>query len=280
MIPAAFEYASPTTLEEALEHLQRHADEAKLLAGGHSLLPAMKLRLAQPQWLIDLRKIPGLADLREEGPTIVLGAMTTHAAIEHSALLREQCPLLPEVAAQIGDVQVRNRGTLGGSLVHADPASDWPAPILALEAEMVIASAHGRRIVPASEFFVDMMQSAVGPEEILVEVRVPKTAASVAYVKTAQKASGFAVAGVAVVLDKAARAARVAVNGVAAKAYRAEAVEAALRGHPLEAERLAAASNHAADGIDALGDIHASSAYRAHLARVNTRRALTLAASR
>lgn len=280
MIPAAFDYHRPTTVDEAVALLGANP-EAKLLAGGHSLIPAMKLRLAQPPALIDVGRIAELSAIEQDGGIISLGAMTTHAAIEHSALLAEKCPLLPEVAAQIGDVQVRNRGTIGGSIVHADPAADWPAAILALDAEMVIAGSNGRRTVPANKFFVDIMQTAVGPGEILVAIRVPVTSRLVAYAKFAQKASGFAIAGVAAVLDVTAKTGRIGVTGVAAKAYRAKGVESSLRGaREWSAEALARASAKAASGVEALGDMHASAEFRAHLAVVHTRRALEKALSR
>jgi carbon-monoxide dehydrogenase medium subunit len=279
MIPAAFDYLQPQTLEEAVAMLSSHED-AKILAGGHSLIPAMKLRLAQPRALIDLGRVSGLHGIREQDGRIVIGAMTTHYDIESSALLREKCPLLVEVAPQLGDVQVRNRGTIGGNIVHADPGSDWPAAILALDAEMEIAGPAGRRAVQAREFFVEMMQSAVQSNEILVEIRVPVTPKLVAYVKFAQKASGFAIAGVAAVVDKPGKTVRIGITGVAPKAYRATAVEDALRGDSLGAEAIAAAAAKASDGVETLNDIHASAEFRAHLAIVNTRRALELASSR
>jgi carbon-monoxide dehydrogenase medium subunit len=278
MIPASFSYLRPTTVDQALRALSTNED-AKLLAGGHSLLPAMKLRLAQPRTVIDLSRVTDLSFIREEGGKIAIGAMTTHYDIESSTLLRKACPLLPEVAAQIGDVQVRNRGTLGGSVVHADPAADWPAAILALDAEMEIAGPDGRRRVPAVDFFVEMMQSAVQPNEILCAIRVPSTDSSIAYVKFAQKASGFAIAGVAAVVNKQAATVRIGITGVAPKAYRATGVEEALRGQSLTSESIAAAAEHAADEVETLNDIHASADYRAHLALVNTRRALELASS-
>lgn len=280
MIPSSFEYLRPSTLEEAIGQLEVHGADAKVLAGGHSLIPAMKFRLAQPSTIIDISRIADLNDIRAENGGIDIGAMTTHYAIESSRLLAERCPLLPQVAGQIGDVQVRNRGTIGGSLVHADPAADWPAAILALEAEMEIVSAFGTRAVPASEFFVDLMQSAVRPNEILKNIRVPETPQTVAYVKFAQKASGFAIAGVAVVVDLENRTARVAVNGVAAKAYRASAVESLLQGQALTPDLIASAAGRAAEGVEALGDIHASAEFRAHLACVQTKRALELALGR
>jgi len=278
MIPAAFDYYQPKTLEEAIGLLASN-DEAKVLAGGHSLLPAMKLRLAQPKALVDLSRIAELNYIREENGQIVIGAMTTHFEIESSALLREKCPLLPEVAAHIGDVQVRNKGTFGGSLVHADPAADWPAAALALDAEFQIAGLSARRTVPAADFFVEMMQSAVQSNEILREIRVPVTPKSVAYAKFAQKASGFAIAGVAVVIEKTNREVRIGITGVAPKAYRAIAVENELRGKPLSPESIRAASAKAAEGIDSLNDIHASAEFRAHLARVHCARALARAAA-
>ena len=240
----------------------------------------MKLRLSQPRTVIDISRIADLDYIREEGSQIVIGAMATHYGIEISDLLKARCPLLPEVAAQIGDAQVRNRGTMGGSLVHADPAADWPAAILALEAELEIAGPQGRRLVPASEFFVEMMQSAVQANEILVEIRVPVTATSVAYVKFAQKASGFAIAGVAAVIDKPGKSVRVGVTGVSSKGYRATGVEDALRGKAATEEAIKTAAEQAADGVETLNDIHASAEFRAHLAIVNTRRALELAAGR
>ena len=279
MIPAPFDYLRPSNLDEALAALAS-VEDAKLLGGGHSLLPAMKLRLAQPRTIIDLGRIADLSYIRASGGFIAVGAMATHHAIETSEVLRDKCPLLPEVAAHIGDVQVRNRGTLGGSLVHADPAADWPAAILALDAQMDIAGPTSRRTLRAAEFFVEMMQSAVQPNEILVEIRVPVTPKSVAYVKTAQKASGFAIAGIAVIVDKAARHVRVGVTGIAPKPYRATAVEDALHGQPLTPENLAAAALRVDEGVETLNDMHASAGYRAHLAQVNARRALALALSR
>jgi aerobic carbon-monoxide dehydrogenase medium subunit len=279
MIPATFDYFRPHTLEEALGLLTHHED-AKVLAGGHSLIPAMKLRLAQPKTVIDISRVADLNYVREQGGRIVIGPLATHYEIESSALLRDKCPLLSQVAPQIGDVQVRNKGTIGGSLVHADPASDWPAAILALDADLTIAGANGRRIVRAADFFVEMMQTAVQSNEILCEIGVPTTAKSVAYVKSEQKASGFAIAGVAAVVDKDRRTAAIGISGVAAKPYRAAAVERALGGNALTMETVATAAAKAAQGVDPLGDIHASAEFRAHLAQVNTRRALELALSR
>ena len=277
MYPASFEYLRPATIDETIKLLVQHGDEAKLLAGGHSLIPAMKLRLAVPRVIVDISRVADLSYIRERGGRIAIGAMTTHHAVESSDLLRERCPLLPETAAHIGDVQVRNRGTIGGSLAHADPAGDWPAAMLALDAEIELAGPKGRRTVRAGAFFVDLLQTALAPDEVLCEIRVPATSRSVAYEKTEQKASGFALAGVAVLVGSGGEV-RVGVTGVGPKAYRATAVEGALRGQTAPtAEAIARAARHAADGVAALGDIHASPEFRVHLAQINTRRALTRA---
>src|SRR5262245_31429935 len=279
MFPAPFDYYKPATIVEALGLLAQHGDEAKILAGGHSLIPAMKLRLARPSVVVDIGGIKELNYIREQAGRIAIGAMTTHRAIEASALLREKCPLLPEVASHVGDTQVRNRGTIGGSLVHADPAADWPAAILALDAELEIAGPSGRRVVRATDFFVGLMQTTVNAGEILCEIRVPATGRSVAYVKTEQKASGFALAGVAVVADGKAGAARIGITGVNVTPYRARASEQAL-GQKRDAAAIEAASMHAAADTEALSDIHASAEFRRHLARVNTQRALSTALAR
>ena len=282
MIPAAFEYHAPKNLEEALRLLDRHGDEAKLLAGGHSLLPMMKLRLAAPRFVIDLGRLKNMNYIREEQSMIVIGAMATHAEIEHSSLLRAKCPLLAETAAAIGDVQVRNRGTIGGSMAHADPAADYPASILALDAIMALQSSSGSRTVSAADFFVDMLTTQLRPGEILTEVRVPVIGkgTGAAYCKLPQPASGYAVVGVAarvtLLKGKIAQVA-VGVTGVGPKAYRAVAVENALRGKKASEKLLAEAARHAAHGIEALADLHASADYRREMAVVFTRRALTLA---
>jgi len=279
MIPAAFEYESPRTLGEALALLASRAD-AKLLAGGHSLLPAMKLRVAAPATLVDLGRIAGLRYIRNAGEQLAIGAMTTHAEIAASDLLHAASPLLAETAAHIGDVQVRNRGTLGGSLAHADPAADYPAAILALDAEMVAMSQRGERIIPARKFFTGLLATALRANEILTEVRVPKTSgAGAAYKKFHHPASGFAVVGVAAVVRLRrgnVESAAVGITGVGMHAYRAAAVEAALRGKPLSA--IAGAAEKAAGKMEALGDSYASAEYRRHLAQVFTRRALEAAA--
>ncbi len=284
MIPAQFDYIAPASLAEAVSLLAEHQDEAKILAGGHSLIPAMKLRLAQPQMLIDIGRIKDLSYIREEGGQLRIGAMTTHYELESSARLRELCPLLPDCAAHIGDVQVRNKGTIGGSLAHADPAADWPAAILALDAELVAVSAQGERAIKAADFFVDMLTTALHTGEILREIRVPLAQGKFgqAYAKLHHPASGFAVVGVAVNLSRAndtCQSIAVGITGVAVKAYRAQGVEQALAGRALDEQTIAAAANMAADGIDLNGDLFASADYRRHLAQVYTRRAITTAAA-
>ncbi len=279
MYPANFDYRRPATVDEAIALLAQHGDAAKVLAGGHSLIPAMKLRLAQPKVVVDIGRIEALSYVREARGAIAIGAMTTHHEIESSAVLRDLSPLLAETASHIGDPQVRNKGTIGGSLAHADPAADYPAAILALDAEIDIAGPLGRRTVKASDFFVDLLQTALEPNEIIVEIRVPATGKSVAYEKTEQKASGFALAGAAVVVS--ADGVRVGITGVAAKAYRATAVEQALAGQLTPTpQAIALAASHAADRVLALADIHASAEFRAHLAGVNTRRAIERALAR
>ncbi len=286
MIPAPFEYHAPKSLEDALRLLERHGDEAKVLAGGHSLLPLMKLRLATPRYVIDLRKLRALSYVRENAGKILIGALTTHADVESSALLGAKCPLLPETAAEIGDVQVRNCGTLGGSLAHADPAADYPAAILALDAEIVASSSSGTRTLAAREFFVDMLTTQLRPGEILTEVRVPALAArtGTAYCKLHQPASGFAIVGVAarITVDRSGKVQDVAlgVTGVGPRAYRAEAVEKALRGKKVNPKLLAEAARHVAQGVEPLSDLHASAEYRREMAAVYARRALERAVAR
>jgi aerobic carbon-monoxide dehydrogenase medium subunit len=286
MIPQPFEYHAPKSLTEAAKLAAQFGGEGKLLAGGHSLVPLMKLRLAAPKHVIDISRIPELNYIREEQGKIQIGALTTHFKIESSQLLKAKCPLMPETASEIGDAQVRNKGTLGGSLAHADPAGDWPAVILALDAEILAAGSSGQRTIAAQEFFVDMLATALAPDEILTAVRVPELPArgGDAYAKLHQPASGFAIVGVAarVVLDEngAIGHASLGITGVASKAYRASAVEQAIQGKSPSTKRLAEAAAHAAEGVEPNGDLFASSEYRAHLARVYTQRALERAIER
>ena len=286
MIPAPFEYTAPKTLEEALRIVERHGDEAKILAGGHSLLPLIKLRLAQPRYVVDIGGLRGMSYIREENGQIAIGALTTHADIESSNLLRTKCPLLAETAATIGDVQVRNRGTIGGSLAHADPAADYPAAILALDAEMIVANTGGTRTISATEFFVDMLTTALRAGEILSQVRItprePGTGA--AYEKMHQPASGFAIVGVAarlkVAKDGKIEKAAVGVTGLGPKAYRAADVERELTGKKGSAKVFAEAAHYAATGIEPLSDMHASADYRREMAAVYARRAIEKAFAR
>jgi len=280
MFPGQFEYHRATSVKDALALLKQFGDDAKLLSGGHSLLPMMKLRLAQPAHLIDITRVADLRQITEQGGKIVIGAAATHDQVAASDTIRGKLGLLAACAAAIGDVQVRNRGTIGGSLSHADPAADYPAGILALEAEMRLENEAGARTVKAEDFFVDLMTTAVKPGEILTQVAFAPLPANAgcAYLKHRQPASGFAIVGVAalVTLDRRGNCerVRVGITGLGAKAFRAKGVENALAGKAPDAANLAAAAAHAADGIDPLADIHASADFRAELARVYTRRAL------
>lgn len=286
MIPANFEYFAPTTIADAVQLLAQHGDDCKVLAGGHSLIPAMKLRLTQIPVLVDIGKIADLSYINVDSDTIRIGAMTTHGAIAASADIKQHCPLLAECGAQVGDQQVRNRGTFGGSLVHADPAADWPAAVLALNAELVLQGASGARVVKASDFFVDMLTTDLQAGELLTEIRIAKPAQpnASAYLKVPQAASGFAIVGVAVQLEmdgSTCKSACIGVTGLAPKAYRATSVEAALAGATLDDATLSAAAAKAdADASDAMGDMHASEDYRRHLARVYAKRAVQTAVAR
>ncbi len=285
MFPASFEYHRASSLKEALSMLQQYGEDGKILAGGHSLIPMMKLRLAQPAHLVDIGGIRELASIREEGGKIIIGGLVTHHAVETSDVVRARLGMLSECAALIGDTQVRNRGTIGGSLAHADPAADYPAAVLALDGDIKIEGTGGSRVVKSDDFFIDLMTTAVQPGEVLAEVAFAPVApgAGFAYLKHRQPASGFALVGVAalVTLDKNGNCdrARVGITGLGAKPFRAKAVEAALQGKA-PAQAIAAAAAHAADGIDPLSDIHASAEFRAELARIYTRRALEAAAAR
>ncbi len=285
MISAQFDYVRAQTLDEALTLLAQNED-AKILAGGHSLIPAMKLRLATPPLLIDIGRIQDLAYIREEADQIRIGAMTSHYQIESSDLLKKICPLLPECAGHIGDVQVRNKGTIGGSVAHSDPAGDWPAAVIALNAELVVASKSGERSIKADDFFVDLMTTALEPGEILRELRINRSSGRTgqAYVKMHHPASGFAVVGVAanLTLDQngACQKASIGITGVSSKAYRASAVESALNGTVVDEQTTANAAAHATDGVDINGDLFASADYRRHLAAVYAKRAIAAASER
>jgi len=280
VIPAPVAYARPRSVEDAIALLEAHGEDARLLAGGHSLLPLMKLRLARVSHLIDLGRIEGLRSIRREGSQLCIGAMATHAAVAASELLAQAQPLLPAAAAQIGDVQVRNRGTLGGSLAHADPAADLIPAVLALDATLVVQGASGRRELAASEFFRSIYATALGRAEILLEVRVPAAPAGARalYCKVPHPASQLAVVGVAAELTVSARGvceqARIALTGLAGIAYRASAAEQRLRGTRLGDAEIDAAAAAATAGIEPLADFYASAAYRLQLAQVACARAL------
>jgi aerobic carbon-monoxide dehydrogenase medium subunit len=286
MSSASFEYYAPSTLQEAIALLTRYDGEAKILAGGHSLLPIMNLRLAQPKALIDIGKIPGLSGIREDNGSIVIGAMTTHYQVETSSLLKQKVPILPETAAVIGDVQVRNRGTIGGSIAHADPAGDLPGAAVALDLQLKAVGPHGERSLSAREFFVDILTTALQPDEILTEIRVPVMAPRTgsAYEKFPNPASRYAIVGAAAVLtldgNGVCQKASVGLNGVTGTPVAAVGVEQALMGKRVNEQSIQEASAKAADGLEPLGDIFASATYRAHLARVFTKRALTRAYGR
>jgi aerobic carbon-monoxide dehydrogenase medium subunit len=284
MYPAPFEYHRATTTEEAIGLLTRYGEDAKLLAGGHSLLPLLKLRFAQPKHLIDVGRIPGLSGIRQVGNAIVIGATTTHADVARSPVIRAALPVLSEAAGQIGDPQVRNAGTIGGSLAHADPSADLPAVMLALEATITARGPRGERTIAASEFFVDLLTTALAADEVLTSVKLPMPPASTgsAYEKYPHPASRYAVVGVAAVVgvtnDRVSYA-RVAVTGVGTKAVRAAGVEAALIGKAPEEATFEAAAARVTDGIDLRSDLQGSEEYKASLARSYTRRALVRAAA-
>lgn len=285
-VPAAFDYHPATSVDEAIALLQQYGDEAKLLAGGHSLIPAMKLRLSQPEHLIDIGKISSLSYIREEQDSIVVGALTTYVQIERSELLRKHFPLLPEATSMVGDQQVRNRGTIGGSIAHSDPAADLPGVVLALKAEIVVQGPQGKRTIPADDFFVDTFTTALAPDEILIEFRLPKSAARTgsAYDKLANKASHYAIAGCAAVItrgqDGNCSAASITITGATVRTIRAKAVESALVGKQLSESVIAEAVSHATDGEDMIVDIHGSEEYRRKMASVVARRAIMRALER
>ncbi len=284
MIPTKFDYHKASSLEEAIQLLSQNGDDAKLLAGGHSLIPAMKLRLNQTGALIDISKLEDLRYIRQDGEELLIGANATHDDIAHSELLQSRMPMLPETAEWIGDMQVRNKGTLGGSLAHADPAADWPAAMLAGDARIVMQGPNGRREVSAEDFFLGFYMTALGEDEILTEVRIPLPPENtgMSYQKFMQPASRFAIVGCAATVTsqggKCERV-RVAFAGVADAAFRDEAIEAALNGQPLTAETIEAAAQKAAGDAMIMEDHFASEEYRRHLAKVYAKRALMAAAA-
>ncbi|MFJ3669356.1 FAD binding domain-containing protein [Streptomyces sp. NPDC090106] len=281
MIPPAFDYVRPTTVTEAVDALNGLGDEAKVLAGGQSLLPLLRLRLAFPGLVVDVGRIGELRGVREEGATLVIGALTTHHDVLRDPLVRRYAGLLAAATATVADPAVRHRGTLGGSLAHADPAGDLPAVVLALDAELVAQGPRGRRTVPARRFFVDYLQSALEPDELLVEIRIPKTDGwGFHYEKFHRVAQAWAIVGVAALVrrdDGRIAEARVGLTNMGARPLRATAAEEALAGAG-DAGAVARAAGSAADGTEPVRDTSASPEYRAHLARVLTERAVLTAA--
>jgi len=267
MIPAKFEYRRAGSVDEAIGWLRQDPDDAKLLAGGHSLLPLMKLRLATPGVLVDVGRIEGLSYVRDAGDHIAIGALTRHRDLETSDVARTHVPLLARVAAQIGDPQVRHRGTIGGSLAHGDPASDLPAAALAYGATFVAQGPNGTREIPADTFFEGFLETALAPDEMLTEIKVPKSDGASAFQKFNRRAQDWAIVGVAAVLDGTPR---VALVNMGPTPVRARAVEEALASGASAAD----AAAHAADGLEPPSDVHASTEYRCHLATVLVRRAL------
>ncbi|HZU18328.1 MAG TPA: xanthine dehydrogenase family protein subunit M [Candidatus Dormibacteraeota bacterium] len=269
MTPAPFEYARPRTVEEAVSLLVRHGEEAKLLAGGHSLLPLMKLRVATPSVLVDIGRLVDLRYVRDAGDHIAIGALARHHDLETSPLLEREAPLVRYAAGFVGDPQVRHRGTIGGSLAHADPAADLPAVIVALEATMVVYGPRGERLIPARDFFRSAFEPALAPDEVLVEVRVPRAGGRRwAFQKFNRRSIDWAIVGVAVV--EADGGAKVALVNMGPTPLRAVETEAALRGGAGPAEAAALADR----GTEPPSDLNASAEYRRHLARVLVRRAL------
>ncbi len=268
MIPAAFDYVRAGSVDEAVALLAEHGEDAKLIAGGHSLLPMMKLRLAFPTVLIDIRKLPGASYVRVDGDVVAIGALTRHCDLVNSDVLRAEAPLLANVASHVGDPQIRHRGTIGGSLSHADPAADLPSAVLASDAVLVARGPDGRREIPVTDFFTGLFETALAPGELLVEIRVPRTGDSGwHYEKFVRRANDWAIVAVATV------AGRVALANMAATPLRARATEQALADGASATEAAALA----ADGTEPVQDMHADQDYRRHLTRVLTRRALIAA---
>ncbi|HYM50321.1 MAG TPA: xanthine dehydrogenase family protein subunit M [Candidatus Limnocylindrales bacterium] len=279
MIPAAFDYVAPRTLPEAVAELVKHGSEAKVLAGGHSLIPLMKLRLSTPSFLVDIGHIKDLSYIREQDGHIVLGALTTHHDIEFSDLIVAKLPLLQRAATQIGDPQVRNRGTVGGAAAHADPNGDFPTCLLALDAEFVAVGPRGDRLIKARDFFVDTFTSALEPDEVLREIRIPTPPAGTrsTYVKFSRRSQDWAIVAVAAqvtVRDGKVERVAVGLTGMGPTPLRAAATERALAGKPATPQALSEAAGHAADGMEPPEDLNGTPEYRRHLASVLTRRAL------
>lgn len=286
MKPPPFEYLAPRSLDEAVAALAEHGDEAKAMAGGQSLVPLLAFRLARPAVVVDLNGVPGLEGARLDGATLEIGALTRQRDVERLPGLRERCPMITEAVEQIGHVAIRNRGTVGGSLAHCDPAAEWTALALAFDADCEIVGPAGRRTVPASEFLISYFTTALQPDEILTTVRlgIPNGSSGSCFLELARRHGDFAIAGVGalVALDAGGAVAdvRLALIGVGDRAVRAGAAEALLRGNRPTAELLADAARTVEAELDPNGDIHASAEYRRHVAGVLVRRALTTAVAR
>jgi len=286
MFPANFGYVAARTVEEALLLLTQHGEEGKLLAGGHSLIPAMKLRLQSPQTLIDLGTVPGLRGVRADGNHLVIGALTVHADVASSDLVRKHLPGLAEAASVIGDVQVRNRGTIGGSVAHADPAADLPVILTALNAAFVVQSSSGNRTIAVDDFFTDFYTTAMSANELLTEIRVPIPGArsGTAYAKLPHPASGYVVVSAGALITRQASgsctAARVAIGGLGSGPCRAIASELELQGKPLTPQVIDAAAAKAAEETDPVEDSYASAEYKRHVATVYARKAIEAALER
>jgi len=283
VIPASFEYARPTTVDEALQAIADGGDDVKIMAGGQSLIPVMRLRLAAPETVVDLSRVAELRGVRDDGDAIVIGAMATHHDVMTDPLVLQYAPLIAEATETVADRQVRARGTFGGALAHADPAGDLPAVALALDAEFVIVGPEGRRTVPASDFFVDYLTTALEEGELLVEIRVPKLAGEwgMRYEKFNRVAQAWSIVAVAAVVrreDGHIAEARIGLTNMGSTPLRASAVEAALAGADASPETIAAAARSAAEGTSPSSDLNGQADYREHLAQVLTRRAVTAAA--
>jgi len=279
MIPSKVNYHKPENVGDAVALLQKLGDDCKILAGGHSLIPVMKLRLNDPAHLVDITGISELKAIRDNEKSITIGACATHADIANNEALQKHAPLIAKAANMIGDRQVRNFGTIGGSIAHADPAADWPAVLLASDANVNIQGKNGRRTVDIDQFFKGFYETALGEGEIITGISIPKTAfnSNSTYVKFKQPASRFAIVGVAAAADMdggVVRSVRIGVTGVGEYAYRAMDVEKALAGKALNAENIDAALAGATNGVDVMGDHYASVKYRSHLAKVYIKRAL------
>jgi carbon-monoxide dehydrogenase medium subunit len=283
VISSEFEYSRAASLDEALAKLRATNGEGKFLAGGHSLVPLMKLRLSEPKTLIDIARIPELSGIRKKDGAIEIGAGTVHHDVASSALLQQECPMVAEAAGSIGDPQVRNRGTLGGSLAHADPSADYPAAMLALDADILLKSSKGSRVVKARDFFQGLFTVDLAPDEIIVSVQFAPVKAA-AYAKLYQRASHFAIVGVAAALDmngRTIRSARIGLTGASSHATRLTTVEDQLAGKELSASTIEAAARLAGAGLEPINsDIHASEEYRRAMIPVFTERALTKALAR